>query len=958
MSWYKAPLKIKNKLFETGSFKNEGAFFMPKKAERNDHFMKKPISFLLAIIMIVSIFLGIGVTVNAAPGTDTDIYCYGGFGSPNPLEYRRNDTGEWVDISCPYWRTRDTLSVSYCLESDAEGPTNDQGYKRANFSAVYSTSTLNGIRAILMHGYPADHGGLTADEAHYATQLALWSWMYESADVGYTFYEPSRIRAGAGYNHVYNMYQNLLTYARNNNQNPGAFGISVSPSTVVLNNVGGQLQGTATVSFSNLNGNYSIDQSKLPAGVTVSPATGYNGQTITITSTSGFDGQTINMANAIIGHDSRQTGNIFWYEPNDTDYQNMVVFDMNFHPVAYSNLSFRVNTGNLSIIKSTQHNNGGVSGFTFEVRNSSNALIGTYTSTSTGKIDIPNLNPGWYSVREINLSTDFVEPTPNPVSVEVKAGQTVSVSFDNVKKRRILTVQKTDANFTLGGYSLSGAQFQVLDAGGTVVDTIITGADGRGQSKILPLGVYRIKETNAPYGFQLDPNTYTVPLSGTLGNGAIVYSPDTSIAEQPTVGRINLQKSNKNPMMGDYNLSSARYEVRAAEDIKRIDGSYYARTGDLVDTMITDADGKTQSKDLHLGKYIVKEVNAPYGYLLDTAAYDVTLSYGGQTVPVVYAAVNSGETPEPGRIRVHKYNESPSMGDYDLAGARFEVRADEDLYTRGGALIHAKGQLVDTVITDTNGNGESKDLPLGKYTVKESTAPWGYTVNTNTYPAVLSYGGQTVLISYTDTTNPQRPQTGKITLEKYDTTTDKRPQGDATLKGMVVEIYAAETLYDRKGNLIHSKDELLGTLYCGDNVSVTSKEFPLGNYYWKEKVPPTGYTLDQTPHPFSIEYSGQNITVNLLNRIQKNKVIEGKIALVKHTDQPDPDVQNPHGGEPPNPQVEEPLEGAIFQVYLKKSGSYDAALPTERALLTTNENGYCESGLLPYGVYVVNTIPE
>ena len=83
----------------------------------------------------------------------------------------------------------------------------------------------------------------------------------------------------------------------------------------------------------------------------------------------------------------------------------------------------------------------------------------------------------------------------------------------------------------------------------------------------------------------------------------IVYSPDTSIAEQPTVGNITLEKSNNNPMMGDYNLSGARYEVRAAEDIRRIDGSYYARNGDLVDTMITDMNGKAQSKDLKLGKY-------------------------------------------------------------------------------------------------------------------------------------------------------------------------------------------------------------------------------------------------------------------------------------------------------------------------------------------------------------------
>jgi len=116
--------------------------------------------------------------------------------------------------------------------------------------------------------------------------------------------------------------------------------------------------------------------------------------------------------------------------------------------------------------------------------------------------------PGVYSVKEINLSSDFVEPVPNPKSVTVNAGQTASVSFDNIKKRGVITVRKTDANPTMGGYSLAGAVFEVRDQGGTLVDTLITGTDGRAQTKILPLGVYRIKETQAPYGFVLDTNRY------------------------------------------------------------------------------------------------------------------------------------------------------------------------------------------------------------------------------------------------------------------------------------------------------------------------------------------------------------------------------------------------------------------------------------------------------------------
>ena len=276
-------------------------------------------------------------------------------------------------------------------------------------------------------------------------------------------------------------------------------------------------------------------------------------------------------------------------------------------------LRAEVKYGSMAIIKTTQHNNGSVSGFQFEVRNSAGTLLGTYTTTSSGKIDIPNLVPGVYSVKEVNLSSDFVEPTPNPKSVTVIAGQTASVSFDNIKKRGVITVRKTDANPTIGGYSLAGAEFEVRDAGGTLVDTIVTGSDGCGQSKILPLGVYRVKETKAPYGFVIDTNTHNAPISGTHGAYEVVYAPDVTIAEQPQVGRINLEKYNSTPNMGDYDLSGAVFEIRAAVDIRRADGSYYARAGDLMETLVTDIQGKAQSKDLKLGDYTVKEITAPYG---------------------------------------------------------------------------------------------------------------------------------------------------------------------------------------------------------------------------------------------------------------------------------------------------------------------------------------------------------
>jgi LPXTG-motif cell wall-anchored protein len=112
-------------------------------------------------------------------------------------------------------------------------------------------------------------------------------------------------------------------------------------------------------------------------------------------------------------------------------------------------------------------------------------------------------------------------------------------------------------------------------------------------------------------------------------------------------------------------------------------------------------------------------------------------------------------------------------------------------------------------------------------------------------------------------------------------------------------------------------------------------------------VPPRGYTLSQTEYPVQIDYSNDLVEVNLISTDVKNTVIKGKIQIVKHSDDPDPDVS------PENEQVQEPLGGIVFEVHLKSAGSYAKAKPSERDRITTDENGYCRTKDLPYGLYTV-----
>ena len=632
-----------------------------------------------------------------------------------------------------------------------------------------------------------------------------------------------------------------------------------------------------------------------------------NGNTLTLSSSSPPSDTVTITANK---KNSKTMGAVIWSDGvisntnNNGQIQDVVTYSAEIDDPVQGFVRARVNNGSMSILKTTQHNGGSVSGFQFEVRNSGGGIVGTYTSDSSGKIDIPNLAAGDYSVKEINLSNDFVTPTPNPKTVTVVAGQNATVSFDNVKKRGVISILKNDS---ATGAKLKDAVFEVRDSGGALVDTITTGTGGKATTKVLPLGLYRITEKTAPNGYLLNTQTYTVTISGAQGNDAVVYAQEAVVPNTAQTGKINLRKTNANTAMGDYSLAGAVFEV-------------YSGTT-LVDTITTNSNGEAQSKALPLGSYTIKEKTAPTGFVLNKSSFTATLTYAGQNESFAYATVTVPEQPQAGVIRLHKTNAKPAMGEYSLAGAVFE--------------IYRGTSLVDTITTDSNGETQTKELPLGAYTVKEKTAPYGLVLNTQSYNVSLTYAGQAVSVVYSDVTIPEMPQVGRITVTKRDKTTGSTAQGDSTLAGAVFEIYDSK------------KEKVVDTLYCGTDVKATTKELPLGTYFVREKTPPVGYTHDDNFYEVKIEYAGQEVEVTEVGSAVENKVVEGQIAITKHSDTPDVDV------DPPNEQIEQPVEGAIFEVYLKSAGSFDKAKDSERDTLTTNENGYAITKKLPYGIYTV-----
>jgi len=192
----------------------------------------------------------------------------------------------------------------------------------------------------------------------------------------------------------------------------------------------------------------------------------------------------------------------------------------------------------------------------------------------------------------------------------------------------IIMIQRTST--TICDYLLAGAKFDIL-LDGSVKDTVtITSDNGIVQSKRLPLEDYIVRETNTSHGFVR--NKASIPAKLTYaGQSMEVATCPVTFYEKPQVGIIRITKTNANPMVGDYSLAGAEFEI--------------FRGGAFIGSVKTKKDGKAKSKNLLLGSYSVREKTAPHGFVRNTAEFKVTLDYAEQDVAVVYGDVIVKEQP-------------------------------------------------------------------------------------------------------------------------------------------------------------------------------------------------------------------------------------------------------------------------------------------------------------------------
>lgn len=361
------------------------------------------------------------------------------------------------------------------------------------------------------------------------------------------------------------------------------------------------------------------------------------------------------------------------------------------------------------------------------IRTEKGTVVATLTTDEKGKAETEALYLGKYTIKETKAPNGYlVNPKEYEVTLKYKDQETEIVYGDvtvpdELAKGKI-RVKKTDAET---GNGLSNAEFEIRAKedivtpdgtvkvkAGTVVDTIKTDDKGSAETKVLYLGKYEVQETKAPEGYLLNPKEFEVTLAYKDQTTEIVYG-DVTVPNQPAKGQIEILK--KDEETGNL-LSGTEFTVTAAEDITTPDGTVRAEKGTVVDTIVTDTTGIAKSKELYLGKYIVKETKQPIGFIRPNQTWDVELKYADQKTELVKENLTIKN--QPTEIIIDK---KETGTDKPLEGVKFVIwnKDKEDPIDPGM-------QHKEIYTTDANGKIRLLYLEPGNYAVAEVESIPGY----------------------------------------------------------------------------------------------------------------------------------------------------------------------------------------------------------------------------------------
>ena len=532
--------------------------------------------------------------------------------------------------------------------------------------------------------------------------------------------------------------------------------------------------------------------------------------------------------------------------------------------------------------------------------------VATLTTDKEGKASVSNLYLGKYYLKEITPPVGYLlDEEEHDVNCDYEGDQVETVKRNTVSKEDVIKQpfqlikaadnDKTDADLLKGAgfsaYLISS--LTVKDDGSydfTNATPIVLTKDGKTEmftdergyacSIPIPYGRYIVRETTTPHNFMpVDDFIVTVTENSSTPQVWRVLLDDEFKAKLKIVKQ---DDETKQPVLL-ANTEFKVYDLDAKKYVEQV--TTYPNTV-VHKSYFTDENGYLiLPESLKCGNYRIEEVSAPDGYTQNTqyveikvdknTAYQMDSVSGDAIITVTYE-----NHPVKGKLVIHKSGETLKSFKKDfvyeetsLEGAEFEIYAAEDIFTpdhqvdeQGNRhVIYAKDTLVKTVTTDKNGEAVIKDLPLGKYRVKETKTPAGFVLNPDSQEVSFIYKDQNTPEIEEKLEFSNERQKVELSVEKQDAETGK------TLKGATFGLYNKEAI-SSGDKVIVKADTLLQEITSNEKGKAAfTLDLPLGRYYVKELQAPAGYVSSDEILEFDATYQGQDVKTIKLKSVKKNQ---------------------------------------------------------------------------------------
>lgn len=605
-------------------------------------------------------------------------------------------------------------------------------------------------------------------------------------------------------------------------------------------------------------------------------------------------------------------------------------------------------------------------------------LVDKYTTDKNGsfKTSYYVCGDNW-TLKEIEPSEGYLlDETEYHIGAEAKKytieNNSISMGVtEDILKGKISIIKHTDDGSTKIETPEKCAEFQVyLKSSGSYAkateserDNLICDEYGFAETKDLPYGTYTVHQTKGWNGTEFiadfdvfvneDGKTYKYLIN------------NSSLESYVKIVKVDSETGKQIPYAG------AGFQIYDP-DGKLVTMKYTYPTVTEIDTFYTNSEGYLITHEtLPYGKgYSVVEVQAPYGYTLDSTpvSFDITAENTSEENGVTIVKTEKKNTPQKGTITVEKTGEifsnvtavgggytdengndvalptiyQPEYSVSGLASAVFEIYANEDITTPDGTVRAKKDELVATLKTNTKGTATSKQLYLGKYRVVETVAPYGTVINPEPHTVELTYSGQNEKVTNTSTSFTNDRQKAEIKLTKILEQDEKFNIGNnGEIRNVSFGLYADEDLKVANGTVI-PKDGLLEIITCNEKGKATfTTDLPIGSYYVKEISTDNHYILSEKKYPVVFEYAGQDtatvhISVNDGEPIE-NEIIYGTIQGLK--------IDRETG---------ENIAGTLFGLF----SITETEFTEKTAILTaeSNEEGIFTFENVPYGEYIIREL--